>query len=131
MVAGAAGAAGVAGVAGAAGPAGPAKAAAGVRCVELYGGVGTIGLNCHDLLSSLRCSDENPYNQACFAQAAASVHLAVADGAGPGPGPAVGCACAYESAGAAAVAARGGLQGCDVVIVDPPRKVRCWPAGKC
>jgi hypothetical protein len=35
-------------------------------CIELYGGVGTIGLNCVDLLSSLLCSDENPNNKACF-----------------------------------------------------------------
>lgn len=40
----------------------PAKA----RCIELYGGVGTIGLNCLDLVSELQCSDENPYNAICF-----------------------------------------------------------------
>ena len=37
-----------------------------LRCTELYGGVGTIGLNCLDLFSSLNCSDENPYNKLCF-----------------------------------------------------------------
>eukprot|EP00750_Incisomonas_marina_P003836 INCI13417.8.p1 GENE.INCI13417.8~~INCI13417.8.p1 ORF type:complete len:784 (-),score=129.03 INCI13417.8:592-2943(-) len=37
------------------------------KCVELYGGVGTIGLNILDLVqTSLSCSDENPFNQACF-----------------------------------------------------------------
>jgi tRNA/tmRNA/rRNA uracil-C5-methylase (TrmA/RlmC/RlmD family) len=34
-----------------------------INCVELYGGVGTIGLNCLDLLKSLHCSDENPHNK--------------------------------------------------------------------
>jgi len=33
------------------------------NCLELYGGVGTIGLNLADLVTnSLVCSDENPYN---------------------------------------------------------------------
>jgi hypothetical protein len=54
----------------------------GAHIVELYGGVGTIGLNLGqiiaynelyilvicvvDLVASLDCSDENPYNLACF-----------------------------------------------------------------
>lgn len=37
-----------------------------VHCLELYGGVGTIGLNCIDLVKSLQCSDENPHNRVCF-----------------------------------------------------------------
>lgn len=36
------------------------------RCIELYGGVGTIGLNILDLVKKLQCSDENPYNVSCF-----------------------------------------------------------------
>ena len=40
----------------------PAKS----RVIELYGGVGTIGLNCLDLCSELQCSDENPFNKQCF-----------------------------------------------------------------
>ena len=36
------------------------------RLIELYGGVGTIGLNLIDLVSELQCSDENPYNKKCF-----------------------------------------------------------------
>jgi len=37
------------------------------KCVELYGGVGTIGLNVLDLVEgTLSCSDENPFNKACF-----------------------------------------------------------------
>jgi hypothetical protein len=116
-------------------PTATAKAgAAWVRCVELYGGVGTIGLNCHDLFASLRCSDENPYNLVCFGKAVASAHLTLADGNQPPAAAAAaagadgGCVCAYESAGAAAVAARGGLHGSDVVIVDPPRKVPLNPS---
>ena len=36
------------------------------HALELYGGVGTIGLNLCDLGEKLVCSDENPYNVACF-----------------------------------------------------------------
>jgi len=36
------------------------------NCLELYGGVGTIGLHVIDLVSRLISSDENPYNQSCF-----------------------------------------------------------------
>lgn len=36
------------------------------RVIELYGGVGTIGLNLYDLVKRLQCSDENPYNKECF-----------------------------------------------------------------
>mmetsp|Transcript_24226 Transcript_24226/g.35598 ORF Transcript_24226/g.35598 Transcript_24226/m.35598 type:complete len:632 (+) Transcript_24226:65-1960(+) len=35
-------------------------------CIELYGGVGTIGLNICDLTSNLISSDENPHNEKCF-----------------------------------------------------------------
>ena len=35
-------------------------------CVELYGGVGTIGLHLSDTVSSLVSSDENPNNAKCF-----------------------------------------------------------------
>ncbi len=35
-------------------------------CVELYGGVGTIGLHLSDIVSSLVSSDENPNNAQCF-----------------------------------------------------------------
>ncbi|KAL9186146.1 hypothetical protein ACHAXT_005384 [Thalassiosira profunda] len=37
-----------------------------VACVELYGGVGTIGLHLADAVSSLVSSDENPNNADCF-----------------------------------------------------------------
>jgi len=36
------------------------------NCLELYGGVGTIGLHVSDLVSKLISSDENPYNLSCF-----------------------------------------------------------------
>jgi tRNA/tmRNA/rRNA uracil-C5-methylase (TrmA/RlmC/RlmD family) len=35
-------------------------------CIELYGGVGTIGLHLSDIVSSLVSSDENPNNAKCF-----------------------------------------------------------------
>eukprot|EP00970_Alexandrium_tamarense_P016565 scaffold6823_cov179-Alexandrium_tamarense.AAC.4 len=35
-------------------------------CVELYGGVGTIGLHISDVVASLVSSDENPNNAKCF-----------------------------------------------------------------
>ena len=38
----------------------------GSTCIELYGGVGTIGLNLLDRVSTLSCSDANPFNEACF-----------------------------------------------------------------
>jgi 23S rRNA (uracil1939-C5)-methyltransferase len=34
--------------------------------VELYGGVGTIGIHLSDVVASLDCSDENPFNESCF-----------------------------------------------------------------
>ena len=81
-----------------------------INCVELYAGVGTIGLNCLDLFSSLHCSDENPHNKKCFDATLAKMSEKF-------HGRAV-----YESKGAMSVAKSGGLKGYDVVIVDPPRK---------
>ena len=45
-----------------------------LSCIELYGGVGTIGLHLLDLpaVASLLCSDENPYNRPCFDQSISS-----------------------------------------------------------
>lgn len=83
----------------------------GVKCVELYAGVGTIGLNCLDLLAELNCSDENPHNLACFE--AARLRMLPES-----------CRqrASYRSEGATTVAQSGGLRGFDLVIVDPPRK---------
>ncbi|KAL7576742.1 hypothetical protein ACA910_005658 [Epithemia clementina (nom. ined.)] len=41
--------------------------------LELYGGVGTIGLHLTDLCASYTCSDENPHNQAAFDRAVQSL----------------------------------------------------------
>jgi tRNA/tmRNA/rRNA uracil-C5-methylase (TrmA/RlmC/RlmD family) len=82
-----------------------------LRCVELYAGVGTIGLNCLDLLSELNCSDENPHNLACFEAARAAIEPA-----------ALRERAAYRPQAAATVAVSGGLRDYDLVIVDPPRK---------
>ena len=83
----------------------------GVKCVELYAGVGTIGLNCLDLLSELNCSDENPHNLACFEAARLSMSPeSIQDRA------------SYRSEPAGAVAASGGLRGFELILVDPPRK---------
>ena len=81
-----------------------------INCVELYAGVGTIGLNCLDLFSSLHCSDENPHNKKCFDATVLKMSKNVRTRA------------VYESKGASAIARAGGLKGYDIVIVDPPRK---------
>jgi tRNA/tmRNA/rRNA uracil-C5-methylase (TrmA/RlmC/RlmD family) len=77
--------------------------------VELYGGVGTIGLHLLDLASRVECSDENPHNQACFNKSVVGL-------------PAVARKVTYRTASAATVALEGGLQNAEVVVVDPPRK---------
>ena len=78
------------------------------KCVELYGGVGTIGLNIADLFSSLVSSDENPYNRQCFLEAAADLPE--------------GVNVSYEPKNAADLVKTGVLETADVVVVDPPRK---------
>ena len=83
----------------------------GVKCVELYAGVGTIGLNCLDLLTELNCSDENPHNLACFEAARLSMQPEC-----------VRNRAAYRSEPAGAVASSGGLKGYELILVDPPRK---------
>eukprot|EP01031_Cornospumella_fuschlensis_P026669 gene26669-32227_t len=37
-----------------------------LHCLELYGGIGTIGLHLLDLCRAYVCSDENPHNKKCF-----------------------------------------------------------------
>eukprot|EP00542_Grammatophora_oceanica_P021395 CAMPEP_0194041220 /NCGR_PEP_ID=MMETSP0009_2-20130614/13115_1 /TAXON_ID=210454 /ORGANISM="Grammatophora oceanica, Strain CCMP 410" /LENGTH=455 /DNA_ID=CAMNT_0038684621 /DNA_START=41 /DNA_END=1405 /DNA_ORIENTATION=+ len=78
-----------------------------INCLELYGGVGTIGLNVADLVSSLTSSDENPYNKECFDLSAASHIRGKAS---------------YVSKNATSMVNSGALKNADVVIVDPPRK---------
>lgn len=82
----------------------------GGKCMELYGGVGTIGLNCLDLFSSLVCSDENPFNQACFSAALASLPKELSDRA------------VYLPLGASQMVLQPGFQDYDTLILDPPRK---------
>lgn len=76
-------------------------------CVELYGGVGTIGLHLSDLFKSVIVSDENPYNQACFEKSIAKLSASNLS---------------YRPLNADAMVRAGALQNVDVVVVDPPRK---------
>lgn len=70
-----------------------------ITCVELYGGVGTIGLNCLDLFSSLHCSDENPHNKVCFDATLAKMSSNICTRA------------VYESKSASTIASSDGLKG--------------------
>ncbi len=78
--------------------------------VELYGGVGTIGLHVADLSSSLVSSDENPFNEACFNESASELPAHIAQHV------------SYKSKNATSMAQSGELERADVLIVDPPRK---------
>lgn len=81
-------------------------------CVELYGGVGTIGLNLCDLFTKLNSSDENPNNKACFEAACASLSEKICGN------------CTYISKNATDVIKEANVlsKDCEVLIVDPPRK---------
>jgi tRNA/tmRNA/rRNA uracil-C5-methylase (TrmA/RlmC/RlmD family) len=81
-------------------------------CLELYGGVGTLGLNICDLLSSFVSSDENPYNKICFEKAAkllSSKNRAK---------------CTYIPKNATDVIKEAKVlsKDCEILLVDPPRK---------
>jgi tRNA/tmRNA/rRNA uracil-C5-methylase (TrmA/RlmC/RlmD family) len=78
------------------------------KVVELYGGVGTIGLNILDRVTSLSCSDENPHNEACFLRSLKAIRD--------------GTKATYTTGSATAMVHQGDLDGKDVCIVDPPRK---------
>jgi len=81
------------------------------HCLELYGGVGTIGLNLLDLVDTLRCSDANPFNQACFERTRNELHASMKRKA------------TYYTKDASTMAKEGELaHDVDVLIVDPPRK---------
>eukprot|EP00808_Paulinella_micropora_P008247 g51309.t1 len=80
------------------------------RVVELYAGVGTIGLHLADLVESLSCSDENPHNEACFKLSLQALP------------PDLRAKLTYTTSPAGAMADRGVLRDADVVVVDPPRK---------
>lgn len=80
-------------------------------CVELYGGVGTIGLNVADLVTTLTSSDENPFNKDCFEKSATEAGLMSRVG--------------YESKNATDMVLgkrNGAFQQANIILVDPPRK---------
>ncbi|GBG27522.1 tRNA uracil-5--methyltransferase-like A [Hondaea fermentalgiana] len=80
--------------------------------VELYGGVGTIGLHMLDLVRSISISDANPHNKACFESTVEGLET-----------PALRAKVrAYDPRDAVQVAQSGALSNAEVVIVDPPRK---------
>ena len=89
----------------------PAKS----KVIELYGGVGTIGLNCLDRVKKLHCSDENPYNVECFD--ACVDDLVAATGKRKYRQRAT-----YLNASASERAQQGSFADYDLLIVDPPRK---------
>lgn len=80
--------------------------------VELYGGVGTIGLHLTDLITSLVCSDENPNNAQCFYDTVQALP------------PDIQSRCVYLQKNAATMimSELTLLCKCQVLIVDPPRK---------
>eukprot|EP00603_Paraphysomonas_imperforata_P000534 CAMPEP_0114419614 /NCGR_PEP_ID=MMETSP0103-20121206/4124_1 /TAXON_ID=37642 ORGANISM="Paraphysomonas imperforata, Strain PA2" /NCGR_SAMPLE_ID=MMETSP0103 /ASSEMBLY_ACC=CAM_ASM_000201 /LENGTH=555 /DNA_ID=CAMNT_0001588051 /DNA_START=102 /DNA_END=1766 /DNA_ORIENTATION=+ len=83
------------------------------RCLELYGGVGTLGLNCIDMLQELLCSDENPHNKACFEETVANLPVAYQGRA------------TYHTSSAANMLLpprKLARRRFDLLIVDPPRK---------
>ena len=79
-------------------------------CVELYGGVGTIGLHLADLCASLVSSDENPFNVDCFNATASQLRKKVRRRV------------SYVPKNAADMAQAGALTDAEVCVVDPPRK---------
>ena len=76
-------------------------------CVELYGGVGTIGLNVADLVSTLTSSDENPYNKICFDTSALEAGMTNV---------------MYDSKSATDMVLGSTWKKAEVILVDPPRK---------
>jgi len=76
------------------------------RCVELYGGVGTIGLHLLKSCRSFTSSDENPFNVDCFQRSLRETSSKVK--------------VKYESLAAAKMLPF--LKKAELVIVDPPRK---------
>ena len=81
-------------------------------CIELYGGVGTIGLHLSDIVSSLVSSDENPNNLKCFNE---SVRTFPAE---------IQSRLVYKQRNAAdMVLSEANLfEKCQLLVVDPPRR---------
>jgi 23S rRNA (uracil1939-C5)-methyltransferase len=90
------------------------------RCVELYGGVGTIGLHLADLCKSLVSSDENPYNRNCFDLAAKKMTLEPnsSDTKTKTRSPDI----QYEPKNASDMVQTNAFRDADLIVVDPPRK---------
>lgn len=83
-----------------------------LACLELYGGVGTIGLHISDVVTSLVSSDENPNNLKCFTESVRELPAHIRS------------RLVYRKKNAAdMVASEGALfRKSKVLIVDPPRK---------
>ena len=92
-----------------------------LQLVELYGGVGTIGLHLTDLCASYICSDENPHNQACFERAVQSIR---AQGPGNDNDDKKQCDIQYLPLNATDMVQQQKhvFSKADWIIVDPPRK---------
>jgi 23S rRNA (uracil1939-C5)-methyltransferase len=80
------------------------------HCLELYGGVGTIGLHMADLSDSFVSSDENPFNKKCFEKTVSSLESNKCK------------TITYECKNAIDMTQDLAFEQADAVIVDPPRK---------
>ena len=89
------------------------------HCLELYGGVGTIGLNLVDFFDSLDSSDENPFNELCFGASADEMKIRNAP-----LDPSKRKNITYTSKSASDIVTNNfaSLEKAGVVVVDPPRK---------
>ncbi|KAL7544538.1 hypothetical protein ACHAWF_007916 [Thalassiosira exigua] len=83
-----------------------------VSCVELYGGVGTIGLHLADVVSSLASSDENPNNAKCFDESVRSLPAEIRPK----------LSYVRKSAAEMVDSERGLFEKSRAIVVDPPRK---------
>ena len=97
------------------------------HCLELYGGVGTIGLNLVDYFDSLDSSDENPFNEACFHAAADKIQIlgdTNDEKAITSLDPSKRSKITYTSKSASEIVVEQyeSLRKARVVVVDPPRK---------
>mmetsp|Transcript_7325 Transcript_7325/g.17899 ORF Transcript_7325/g.17899 Transcript_7325/m.17899 type:complete len:598 (-) Transcript_7325:1663-3456(-) len=93
------------------------------HCLELYGGVGTIGLNLVDYFDSLDSSDENPFNEICF-HASADQMKVVTNDCKTLLDPSKRSKITYTSKSASDICVEQyeSLKKARVVVVDPPRK---------
>jgi 23S rRNA (uracil1939-C5)-methyltransferase len=90
------------------------------RCLELYGGVGTIGLHLADICETIVSSDENPFNKSCFEKALQHVQFPQHDDEHDKKKTRLDIS--YLSKNAGDMVKSGALHKADVVVVDPPRK---------